>query len=223
MIDDWAAIVPVATRDRGRVRRSAIRRASGIAPGSSSWNYLQWHTFGGPGHLVVPSVWGVLRVATFVFGLVGAAFVLLGRSSIRPGDDLIRALMAGGAALVVTTMPQPAIDLARYGPQEPLMVGLMCGGGALVAIASRRALVGTGVRGADMGVGRHRTSALGRWDRSEGDVGRRARARALPLDGHAPLAPTSSAGSAGSPAGGLGATGALSTCRSSPWSCASSS
>ena len=83
------------------------------------------------------------------------------------------------------------------------MVGLMCGGGALVAIASRRALVGTGVRGADMGVGRHRTSALGRWDRSEGDVGRRARARALPLDGHAPLAPTSSAGSAGSPAGGL--------------------
>jgi hypothetical protein len=142
MIDDWAAISR-SPHQIGEVLK--LRSPEGIRyrPGFIAWNYLQWHTFGGPGNLVAPSVWGVLRVIAFVFGLVGAAFVLVGRTSSRRGDTLVRALLAGGAALVVTTMPATATNLARYGPQEPLMVGLMCAGGALMALTVRRCLDGT--------------------------------------------------------------------------------
>jgi hypothetical protein len=142
MVDDWAAI----SRSPHQIGDAlTLHNTEGIRyrPGFIIWNYLQWHTFGGPGNLVVPSVWGVLRVMALVFGLAGAAFVLVGRSSSRRGDDLIRALLAGGAVVAVTTIPHSASDLAQYGPQEPLMVGLMCGGGALLTIAVRGCLAGT--------------------------------------------------------------------------------
>ena len=47
--------------------------------------------------------------------------------------------LVGGAGLVVVTVPGFAVDLARYGRQEPLMVGLMCGGGAVLAASIDRA------------------------------------------------------------------------------------
>ena len=77
MIDDWAAIVPVATRDRGRVD---VPQSGGppVSPRVHRRGTISSGTRRRPRPPRVQSVWGVLRVATFVFGLVGAAFVLLG-------------------------------------------------------------------------------------------------------------------------------------------------
>jgi hypothetical protein len=141
MIDDWAAI----SRSPHQIWAALTLRnpeTLRYRPGFIVWNYLQWHTFGGPARLVAPSVWGILRVTAFVFGVVGAAFVLSDRNSSSHGGHLVQALLAGGGALAVTTIPHSAVDLARYGPQEPLMIGLMCGGAALLTVVVRRDLAG---------------------------------------------------------------------------------
>jgi hypothetical protein len=142
MIDDWSAISQSQhqIRDVLTLRNPEEFR---YRPGFVVWNYLQWHTFGGVEHPFVPIAWGVLRVMALIFGLVAAAFVLARRDRPRGDGDLLAALLAGGAAVAVATIPGSATDLARFGPQEPLMVGLMCGGGALIAIAVRRCVSGT--------------------------------------------------------------------------------
>ena len=70
----------------------------------------------------------------------GGSGGLRGTLASHAGRPTRAAALAGGAALVVITIPGFAVDLARYGPQVPLMVGLMCGGGAVLALSVDRAL-----------------------------------------------------------------------------------
>jgi hypothetical protein len=138
MVDDWAAISrsPDQIGDALTLRNPEDLR---YRPTWIAWNYVQWHTLGAPEDTRPPLAWDLLRVLAFVAGLVVAAVVLTGRSRIGP---LTRGLLVGGAAVVVITIPAFAEDLARYGPQEPLLVGLFCLGGALLWFALRRALDG---------------------------------------------------------------------------------
>jgi hypothetical protein len=139
MVDDWYVIerVPGQVVDTLALR---IAEAERYRPGWIVWSALQWHTLGAPENLTAPLAWWVLRVLALVTGIVAAAVVSAGRSPPTRGGRLARLALAGGAAIVVVTIPGFAVDLARYGPQEPLMVGLMCGGGALLAASIVRAL-----------------------------------------------------------------------------------
>lgn len=148
MVDDWYAISrsPDQLRDALTLRMTEEQR---YRPGWVAWNALQWHTLGGPEDLRPARAWGVARALVLVLGLVAAGTVVVSRGSARRLGGAAHAALAGGAALVVVTIPGFAVDLARYGPQEPLLVGLMCGGAALMTVAFRRSLAGrSGVAGA---------------------------------------------------------------------------
>jgi hypothetical protein len=141
MVDDWAAI----SRSPDQIAEAlTLRNPEDLRyrPTWIAWNYLQWHTLGAPDDLRAPLGWGLLRVLALVVGLVAAAAALTERTSAAANRTLTRSLLVGGSAVVVVTIPAIAEDLARYGPQEPLMVGLMCAGGALLWFTVRRSLQG---------------------------------------------------------------------------------
>jgi hypothetical protein len=139
LIDDWTEIrwSPLAfhqllhlaydpsTYDAGRYR-----------PGFwGFWAELQWHTFGAPGILRSPNLWNFVRNGLFGLGL--AAVVVAGirpQTRDRLGIVWVTVLGAIPGALVVST-PQLARDFARFGPQEPLLVGAMAVGLVLVLAA----------------------------------------------------------------------------------------
>ncbi len=148
MVDDWYAISrsPDQLRDALTLRMTEEQR---YRPGWVAWNALQWHTLGGPEDVRPARAWGVARALVLVLGLVAAGAVVVARDAAQRRGGVAHAALAGGAALAVVTIPGFAVDLARYGPQEPLLVGLMCGGAALMTVAFRRSLAGSwGVAGA---------------------------------------------------------------------------
>ena len=131
MIDDWSAIANAPEQLR-EVLRLGNPEEQRYRPGFIAWNALQWHTLGAPDGFSGPQFWGVLRVAVLVLGVTLLALLLTesGRARIRGRDP--RWLLVAGVPLAVVTAPSLAIDLARYGPQEPLMVGCMSLGAVLL-------------------------------------------------------------------------------------------
>ena len=140
VVDDWAAISPpdhlslaawLGNVEGGRYR-----------PGWVVWNYVQWHTLGGPEGLVGPNLWNLVRIAVLVAGLC-----LLTALALPPprnkAESVLRAGLAALPALLVVTVPAFAVDLARFGPQEPLLVGAMALGGSLLVVAAQELLDGS--------------------------------------------------------------------------------
>jgi hypothetical protein len=138
LVDDWAAI----SRTPGQIGEALTLRNpedDRYRPAWIAWNHLQWHSFGAPEALWLPTVWGLLRTAVLIAGVAAAALVLIAAARL---GSLTRVVLVTGSVVAVVTIPQLAVDLARYGPQEPLMVGLMCGGSALLAFTAQSALRG---------------------------------------------------------------------------------
>jgi hypothetical protein len=136
MVDDWSAIkkAPDQLHDVLRLGNPEENR---YRPGFVMWNALQWHTFGAPTDFLGPKLWGIARWAVLVTGLTLLALLLVGRPTrLRDG----RWLLAIGVPLVAITAPSIAIDIARYGPQEPLLVGCMSLGAVLLVRAIDRLL-----------------------------------------------------------------------------------
>ncbi|HEX2301990.1 MAG TPA: hypothetical protein VHH57_00075 [Gaiella sp.] len=131
MIDDWSAIAKAPEQLR-EVLRLGNPEEQRYRPGFIAWNALQWHTLGAPDNFLGPQFWGVLRVAVLVLGVTLLAVLLTesGRSRIRGRDP--RWLLVLGVPLAVITPPSLSIDLARYGPQEQIMVGCMSLGAVLL-------------------------------------------------------------------------------------------
>ncbi|HXF98269.1 MAG TPA: hypothetical protein VNJ46_06615 [Gaiellaceae bacterium] len=137
-MDDWAAVV------HGGEQVAALARLDNpeeerFRPAWLVWGYLQWHTFDAPGGLVGPNAWNLLRLAILVAGLA-----LLVALALPPPRTRLEALLQGPLAalppFLVLTVPKLARDLARFGPQEPLLVGGMALGGSLLVLAAREAL-----------------------------------------------------------------------------------
>ena len=138
LVDDWAAIArspaqienlsSLATRDSQRFR-----------PGWIVWNYLQWHTLGAPAHMFSPNVWGIGRLLVLAAGLAALTALVLRSApdSIAPPARFALIVLPG---LIVLTVPQFAVDLARFGPQEPLLIGGMALGASLLVLACRELL-----------------------------------------------------------------------------------
>jgi hypothetical protein len=131
MVDDWSAIAnaPEQLRDALRLGNPEGQR---YRPGFIAWNALQWHTLGAPDAFAGPLLWGVLRLGVLVLGvtLLGLLLIEAGLRRVAGLDHTW--LLVLGVPLAVITAPSLAIDLARYGPQEPLLVGCMSLGAVLL-------------------------------------------------------------------------------------------
>jgi hypothetical protein len=135
VVDDWTGIAhsPEQMRDVLRLENPETER---FRPGWIAWNGLQWHTLDAPGGMVGPNLWGVLRVVILVAGLTLLTSLLLPRPRSR-WDAVLHAAVAGIPAFLVVTVPKFVVDLTRFGPQEPLLVGGMALGGSLLVLAAR--------------------------------------------------------------------------------------
>ena len=141
MVDDWAAIensldeVPEALTGRNP---EALR----YRPGWIVWNAVQWHTLGAPTHRWGPQVWAMLRLAVLALGLSALTATIV-RWPPGRGGRLTAAALVAAVPLAVMTIPALAVDIARWGPQEPLQVGSMSLGAALIAWSLRAAQSGS--------------------------------------------------------------------------------
>jgi hypothetical protein len=90
------------------------------------WNYVQWHLLGEPS-VVTAAALGTLRTALFLTGIWLLTAWLVGRDA-----PVTRALLWLAPAAVILT-PGIADDLARFGPADPMMVGGLIVGLALIA------------------------------------------------------------------------------------------
>ena len=135
VVDDWAAYLN-SPDQLAEVLGLANPEPDRFRPGVILWGYLQWHTLGAPDSLLGPNAWNVLRVVILVAGLTLLTALAL---PVRGGrlELVLYAGLASIPAFVVVLVPKFARDLARFGPQEPLLVGGMALGGSLLFLAAR--------------------------------------------------------------------------------------
>ena len=138
LVDDWSAISrsPDQLEALARLENPEVER---FRPSWIVWNYLQWHTFDAPQGLVGPNVWNIVRLLVFVVGITLLTALMLPRAhGFR--ESIVHACLAGVPAFAVLTVPKFARDFAWFGPQEPLLIGGLALGGALLALTVRSLL-----------------------------------------------------------------------------------
>ncbi len=141
LIDDWSAISSSGDQLK-EIAQLGNPEAQRFRPGWIAWNYVQWHTFDAPEGLVGPNVWNVVRLLVFVAGLSLLTLLAMPPAR-RRREAVLQAGLAGIPALLLVTEPKFAFDFARFGPQEPLLVGGMALGGSLLVLAAQQLLDGT--------------------------------------------------------------------------------
>jgi hypothetical protein len=136
--DDWAAISESSKQvtELASLTNPEIER---FRPGWIVWNYVQWHTFDAPRGLVGPNGWNIARLLVFVAGLSLLTGLALPRPR-RAWDAALFPVLAGLPAFLVLMVPKFSRDLARFGTQEPLLIGGMALGGSLLVLAGRSLL-----------------------------------------------------------------------------------
>jgi hypothetical protein len=129
LIDDWTAYrstfddVIATALDFGD-------EGSRFRPAWEIWHALSWWGVGGDGS-ILPSVWNVGRVLLLVVGLYVLTNTLIELES-RKLQPLHRHALAALVPLLLVVTPYAAVDLARLGPQEPMLVGGMALGAAVM-------------------------------------------------------------------------------------------
>ena len=86
-----------------------------------------------------PNAWNLLRIVVLVTGLILATALAMPTPRTR-ADAVLRALLAATPVLMILSIPKFAPELARFGVQEPLLVGGMALGGSLLVLAARSLL-----------------------------------------------------------------------------------
>ena len=136
-IDDWLAASRPSTSAGDLLDTFFTAPAQRFRPSWELYDYAVWHTAGAPLDMTGPNVWNALRVALLVVG-VGAVASLLARTlrpSLHPATLGLIAFLT--PSLVLSNGPT-AVDVARLGPQEPIMVGASLCGAALVLLGLDR-------------------------------------------------------------------------------------
>lgn len=141
LVDDWIAVTQ-GGEEVGELIRDGNAEEQRFRPSWTIWNALQWHTFDAPHGLVGPNAWNLARLAILVAGLTLLVALALPPPRGRV-EAVVQALVAGAPAVLVVTVPKFARDLARFGTQEPLLVGGMALGGSLLVLAARSVLAPT--------------------------------------------------------------------------------
>jgi hypothetical protein len=138
LVDDWIAVTQ-GGEELEELFRHGNAEEQRFRPSWTVWNALQWHTFDAPDGLVGPNAWNLARLAVLVAGLMLLVALALPPPRGRV-EAVVHAFVAGVPALLVVTVPKFARDLARFGTQEPLLVGGMALGGSLLVLAAREVL-----------------------------------------------------------------------------------
>ncbi len=138
LVDDWAAIAR-SPEQMSQVIRFGNPEEQRFRPGWIAWNYVQWHTLDAPRGLVGPNFWNIARILVLVAGLSLMTALALPRAR-GVSASILYAALAVMPALLVVTVQKFAVDLARFGPQEPLLLGGMTLGGALLVLCARSVL-----------------------------------------------------------------------------------
>ncbi len=141
LIDDWFGVTysrPALTALlHGDYVASGVDFAGRFRPGYTAiWNYAQWHIPTGPS-IVTAAAWGMLRVALFLVAVWMLTRWLAGKGS------RVAPLLVWLAPLAVVLTPAIAVDLARYGPGEPMMIAGLIIGLGLIATGVRKLLAGS--------------------------------------------------------------------------------
>jgi hypothetical protein len=127
LIDDWNAYANAGAAAHALLHGPWL---TGIRfnPAWVFWNYLQWHV---PAQrsMVGPNVANAARVTLALGGIAALAWFVAVRDRQLPRPVAIAAVVL--PPLLIVTVPALAIDLARFGPQEPaaaggLALGLIC-------------------------------------------------------------------------------------------------
>ena len=140
LIDDWDALLS-APATMHQIVRLHYPPGQRFFPTWILWNWLQWRVPGAPEHMLGPNLMDVARVALLVGGLTALTWILLPGRAGRPVERLVLAVLP---ALVIVTVPAFAQDLARFGPEEPALVGGLMLGAALLVWGGRRLARGDG-------------------------------------------------------------------------------
>ncbi len=135
VVDDWYGIslIPEQMREVVRLENPEKER---YRPGWVAWQALQWHTLDAPDGMVGPNLWGVLRIVILVAGLTLMTSLMLRPQPRSASGAVLHAAVAAIPAFLVVVVPKFAVDLARFGPQEPVLVGGMALGGSLLVLAA---------------------------------------------------------------------------------------
>ncbi len=128
LIDDWKAL------DQHVALLSA--RGMRFHPGWDVWNWAQWHTPGAPASMLGPDLLDLGRLLLVIAGVAALAWTLL---ELR---DERRVWLAVLPSLLILSTPGFAVDLARFGPQEPALIGGLALGAALLIHSGRLLLRG---------------------------------------------------------------------------------
>jgi hypothetical protein len=133
LIDDWDALISAPAAMHALVHWD-YHLGQRFFPTWILWNWIQWRLPGAPGNMLGPNIAGVVRLAMLAAGITALTWIVVHGVRARPID---RALLCTAPALIVLTVPGFARDLARFGPEEPALVGGMALGAATLYLGGR--------------------------------------------------------------------------------------
>ena len=142
LVDDWFSISysgrAVHALVHAHYSPATVDFAGRYRPAYTAlWNYVQWHLLGPPS-MATAGVWEIARIFGF---LVAVALIT---SWVASGHASLRSPLVWLAPLALIMTPGIAVDLARYGPADPIMfagigIGLaLCGTGLRVLLVLPR-------------------------------------------------------------------------------------
>jgi hypothetical protein len=139
LIDDWlfaTAPPPTAGDMLGFFFEPTIGR---FRPTYEMWQLVQWHAFGAPQDVLVPNLFGVVRVLVFCATVVVVPGAVAATSHTRPAPLLLAGLCLSGGLLIFSS-PSTDGSFLALGAQEPLLVPTTVSGLALLAWSTGRLL-----------------------------------------------------------------------------------
>jgi hypothetical protein len=139
LIDDWnwAGSPPPSAGDMLAYFFEPTRDR--FRPTYEVWEVAQWHAFGAPQDMLVPNLLGVVRMLAFCVAIVVIPGVVVATRNSKPTPLLVGALCAAGGLLILSSPTTDGVIIS-LGAQEPLLVGTMVTGVALLAWSTGRLL-----------------------------------------------------------------------------------
>jgi len=139
LIDDWLFATAPAPSFGDQVQFFFEPTLGRFRPTYEIFSLAQWHTFGAPQDMLVPNIFAVVRSVGFCVAVVAVPGLVVATG--RPG---IGPWLLGGlclaAGLIIFSNPVTDGNFLSQGAQEPLLVGTLVTGLALVAWATGRLL-----------------------------------------------------------------------------------
>jgi hypothetical protein len=141
LIDDWVFATAPAPGPGDMLDYFFQSTFARFRPTYQIWSEVQWHAFGAPQEMLVPNLFAVVRVLAFSTALVVVPGVVAATGRTKPAPALLGGLCLA-AGLILFASPATDGSFLSLGSQEPLLVGTIIPGVALLAWGVGRLLAG---------------------------------------------------------------------------------